>query len=130
MMPERDLQSQRPPIGLLLSDDLLFSSRITGTAEALGLQVRTVRTSEALVLQAAQEQPTCVLLDLQNPGLDIADVVARLKALGPPPLLVAYGSHVEAATLHKARESGCDRVMPRSQFVEELAKALPAWIER
>jgi CheY-like chemotaxis protein len=116
------------PIGLVLSDDLLFSSRITGTAEALGLSVRTVRTSAELIRQAEALRPTCVLLDLHNPGLDVSDLVARLKAFDPSPLLVAYGSHVEAATLHKARQAGCDRVMPRSQFVEELVQALPTWI--
>jgi CheY-like chemotaxis protein len=121
---------ENAPIGLVLSDDLLFSSRITGTAEALGLTVRTVRTSEELMRQAELARPTCVLVDLHNPGLDIVDVVLRLKAFGPPPLLVAYGSHVEAATLHNARKAGCDRVLPRSQFVEELPIALATWINR
>jgi CheY-like chemotaxis protein len=118
------------PIGLVLSDDLLFSSRITGTAEGLGLTVRTARTSDELMRQAELVRPTCVLLDLHNPGLDISDLVARLKTLDPPPLLVAYGAHVEAATLHKARQAGCDRVLPRSQFVEELVEALPTWVKR
>jgi CheY-like chemotaxis protein len=127
-MPEHDLQP--PPIGLILSDDLLFSSRITGTAEALGLTVRRVRGSDELIRQAELVRPTCVLLDLHNPGLDVVAVVARLKALDAPPLLVAYGSHVDATTLHQAREAGCDRVLPRSQFVEELAAALPQWINR
>ncbi len=129
-MPDSDTQPESPPSGLVLSDDLLFSSRITGTAEALGLHVRTVRTSDALLQQAEQARPTCVLVDLHNPGLQIADLVTRLKALTPPPLLVAYGSHVEAATLHQARAAGCDRVLPRSQFVAELADTLATWIKR
>src|SRR5438128_2404439 len=115
-----------PGTALLLSDDLLFHSRITGTAEKLGLSIQTVRTAAELLAKAQQLQPVCVLLDLHNPGLDIASVVSQLKAQSPPPLLVAYGSHVEAATLHKAREAGCDRVLPRSQFVEELPLALPS----
>ena len=31
-------------VGLLLSDDLIFTSRIIGTARALGLEVRQART--------------------------------------------------------------------------------------
>jgi CheY-like chemotaxis protein len=110
---------------LLLCDDLLFRSRITGTAEALGLTVHTVRTADELLRQAEEHPPACVLLDLHNPGLVVADVVARLKQQDPPPRIIAYGSHVEAATLRQAREAGCDRVLPRSQFVEEL----PTWFE-
>lgn len=114
--------------GLLLSDDLLFSSRITGTAEKLGLTVHTVRSADELWRQAAQVLPRCVLLDLQNPGLQIEAVVGQLKALDPAPMLVAYGSHVDAATLRQAREAGCDRVLPRSQFVEELPLTLSTWL--
>jgi CheY-like chemotaxis protein len=114
--------------GLLLSDDLLFGSRITGTAGKLGLTVHIVRSADELLRQAEQVRPSCVLLDLQNPGLQIEAVAAKLKALIPPPLLVAYGSHVDAATLHRARDAGCDRVLPRSQFVEELPHALSHWL--
>jgi hypothetical protein len=44
------------------------------------------------------------------------------------PRVIAYGSHVEAATLHAAREAGCDLVLPRSRFVEELPVSLGAWL--
>ena len=117
-----------PPAALLLSDDLLFRSRITGTADALGLTVHTVRTADELLRQAETLRPACVLLDLHNPSLDVAAVVGRLKEQRPAPRVIAYGSHVEAATLRRAREAGCDRVLPRSQFVEELPQALPAWL--
>jgi CheY-like chemotaxis protein len=119
-----------PAIGLLLSDDLLFGSRITGTAEALGLLIRVARTVGELLRQAGELRPVCVLLDLHHPELVIADVVARLKALEAPPCIVGYGSHVDAATLHAARQAGCDRVLPRSRFVEELPRALPSWYGR
>src|SRR5436309_10429117 len=96
--------------GLLLTDDLLFGSRITGTAEALGLRIRTARTATALHALAEQERAACVLLDLHNPGLRIDDAVRQLKQLEPAPFLVGYGSHVDAPTLRAAREAGCDLV--------------------
>jgi CheY-like chemotaxis protein len=113
---------------LLLSDDLLFRSRITGTAEALALKVAVARTAEDLLRLAEQYRPSCVLIDLHNPGLAIADAVTRLKQLQPAPRIIAYGSHVDAATLRQAREAGCDRVLPRSQFVDELPRALATWM--
>ncbi len=115
-------------IGLLLSDDLLFRSRITGTADLLGIAVHTVRSADELLWQAVALQPACVLIDLHTPGLVIADVVSALKGMSRPPRIIAYGSHVEAATLRAAREAGCDRVLPRSQFVEELPRELPGWM--
>src|SRR5262245_36107337 len=88
------------PLGLLLSDDLMFTSRITGTARDLGLVVKVARSSEALVNLARQQTPRCVLIDLSNPGLILADLLRQLaEACAPMPHFVAYGSHVDAETL-------------------------------
>ena len=117
------------PVGLLLSDDLIFSSRITGTARALGLAVEPARSAEALVELARQQAPRCVLLDLANPGLVLGGLLRQLAEVCPVlPRVVAYGSHVDTATLRAAREAGCDPVLPRSKFVEELPRALPEWL--
>lgn len=118
-----------PPPGLLLSDDLLFTSRITGTAHGLGLRVLPARTSDALLELARRERPAGVLIDLANPGLDLPDLLARLQdTRGERPRVVAYGSHVDAATLRAARAAGCDPVLPRSKFVEDLPRELPRWL--
>jgi CheY-like chemotaxis protein len=114
--------------GLLLSDDMLFISRITGTARSLGLEIKPTRSAANLLAQANAQAPACVLIDLQNPGLDIAALVRDLKSAGSP-YIVGYGSHVDAATLKVAREAGCDLVLPRSKFVEELATELPRWMQ-
>jgi CheY-like chemotaxis protein len=115
--------------GLLLSDDLLFTSRVSGTATALGLTVQSARSAAALVELARAAPPRCVLIDLHNPGLDLSALLRDLAAVCPqPPRTIAYGSHVEAATLHAAREAGCDLVLPRSRFVEELPVSMATWM--
>ena len=53
---------------LVLSDDLLDSSRIAGHARAAGLEAVTCRDSAAL-LAALDRRPALALLDLHNPGL-------------------------------------------------------------
>ncbi|HZT80486.1 MAG TPA: response regulator [Gemmataceae bacterium] len=117
------------PLGLLLSDDLLFTSRITGVGRDLGLTVRAARSAEALEALARQQAPTCVLLDLANPGLSVPDLVRRLgEACAARPFVVAYGSHIDAAGLRAAREAGCDLVLPRSAFVEQLPHRLAEWL--
>jgi CheY-like chemotaxis protein len=114
--------------GILLSDDLMFTSRITATARALGVTVQTARSVEALD-QLLQQQPRCLLVDLGHPGLDIAALVAQVRErCSLVPNIVAYGSHVDTATLRQAREAGCNVVLPRSKFVEELPTALAAWM--
>jgi DNA-binding NarL/FixJ family response regulator len=119
------------PQGLLLSDDLIFTSRVTGTAKALGLEVQAARSAAALLELARRHAPRCVIVDLHNPGLDLPALLRDLAgACVVRPGVVAYGSHVEAATLHAARTAGCDLVLPRSRFVEDLPIALPEWLSR
>ena len=115
-------------VGLLLSDDLMFTSRITATARQLGLELRSAAAQAALEQLAERLAPRCVILDLANAGLDVAALLRRLREVCPmPPFVVGYGSHVDTATLRAAREAGCDLVLPRSKFVEELPRALPEW---
>jgi DNA-binding NarL/FixJ family response regulator len=117
------------PVGYLLSDDLMFTSRITGTATALGLAVKPVRSLAALESLVQRAPPRCLLIDLSVAGPGLADFLQRLREAGSPmPRVVAYGSHVDSAMLRGARELGCDPVLPRSKFVEELPRALAQWM--
>ena len=123
------MSEKKPSLGLLLSDDLIFTSRIIATARAQGLTIKASRSVEALDALARQQAPSGVLLDLGNPGLDVPDLIARLRAACPVmPRVVGYGSHVDAAGLRAARAAGCDLVLPRSAFVEQLPAALPEWL--
>ena len=115
--------------GLMLCDDLIFFSRVSGTARAAGLVMKQVRTADAMLNAARQAPPNCVILDLQNEGLDLAALLAQLReACLAMPRTVAFGSHVEAETLRAARRLGCDLVMPRSQFAEQLDGSLKDWL--
>jgi len=116
------------PVGLLLSDDMIFTSRITGTATALGTAIRPARTPALLAALAQEHSPHCVILDLSNPGLVIGETVQAIKTAAPHAFVVAYGSHVDTAALRAAREAGCDVVLPRSRFVEDLPRLLPSWL--
>jgi DNA-binding NarL/FixJ family response regulator len=106
----------------------MFTSRITGTARDLGLAVRPARSADVLLDLARKQPPRCVLIDLANPGLILTDLLRQLGEVCPVmPRVVAYGSHVDTATLKAARAAGCDPVLPRSRFVEDLPRELPHW---
>ena len=126
-MSEPTTASPGPP-GLLLCDDLIFASRIAGTARTLGLEVRQVRALDRLPDLAGRLQARCVIVDLAYPGLDLPELMRRLGETGAPPRVVAYGSHVDAESLRAARVAGCAPVLPRSKFVEDLSHELAGWL--
>ena len=91
--------------------------------------MRQARSAAALLEQAKQEPPGGVILDLHAEGLDVPALLAGLRDACPVmPRVVAFGSHVEADTLKAARAAGCDKVMPRSQFVKVLESDLAEWL--
>jgi len=111
------------PHGLLLTRDLMFTSKITSTAASLGLRIDTVGTMEQLRLRVAEAPPRVVFLDLNCPDIDPARVVAALPSADHP-RVIAFGSHVDEAKLNEARSAGCDDVLPRSKFSATLPELL------
>jgi hypothetical protein len=59
-----------------------------------------------------------VVIDLHAQRLDWREAVRLARERSLP--LLAFGRHTEASLLREAREAGCDRVVPRSTFVEEM----------
>ncbi|HVK12311.1 MAG TPA: hypothetical protein VM597_26395, partial [Gemmataceae bacterium] len=112
---------------LLLSDDLLDASRVVGHGRAVGVTVVQCRTAEVLSAAAARD-PACVILDLHNPGLDVTAIAGRFHEAGVR--VVGFGSHVDFARLKAARQAGCEEVLPRSAFFEDLEGKLAKWAAR
>jgi DNA-binding NtrC family response regulator len=115
-------------IGYLLSDDMMFTSRITGTARDLGFEIKVARSQDGLESMIRSQPPSAVVIDLAHPGLNLAGLLTSAKAVNPGVTVVAYGSHVDSETLKEARKAGCNLVLPRSQFAERLPDLLPKWL--
>lgn len=112
---------------LLLCDDLIFTSKVTATARAVGVPVSVARTTIGLLAKVEAQPPACVILDLHNPTLLVSELLPQLRAAVPAVHVVGFGSHVDVIALKAARAAGCHEVLPRSQFAEELETRLPGW---
>lgn len=115
------------PAGLLLSRDLIFTSKVTGTAQALGHRV--IVAGNIALVRAILERwaPVVVFVDLAAGDLVGSPSLLQYQEVAPPGTpFVAFGSHVDTEALAAARAAGCDPVLPRSRFTVEL----PALIQR
>ena len=109
--------------GLLLTRDLMFTSKITSTAASLGLRIEVVATAEQLRLRSVETPPVAVFLDLNLPDLDPSRIVADLSNEDRP-RVIAFGSHVDETRLSQARTAGCDDVLARSRLSASLPELL------
>ena len=112
---------------ILVSTDLIRESRIAEGGRALGYEVQTASTIDALSTALASTRPDLLILDLQAEGAPWREVIelARRAGDGGVPVL-AYGQHTKPKLLRAARVAGCDLAVPRSKLVDEL----PQLIER
>ena len=115
------------PTGILLSRDLIFTSKVTGTARELGYRVMTAGNLALAQAIIEEWQPRVVFVDLAAGELAAPGALLALQRLaGAETPFVAFGSHVDTPALAAARAAGCAEVMPRSKFSAEL----PALIRR
>ena len=111
--------------------DLMFTVKIQEAAKRAGLEPVFVKSKEK-ALEQARTEPAVVILDLNNSSLDVLDVIAELKAQddtrGIP--LLGFVSHVQADLKQAAQQKGCDTVLPRSAFAQNLPAILKRYAER
>jgi CheY-like chemotaxis protein len=118
------------PAGLLLSRDLIFTSKITGTARELGHRVMVAGNSALALAMIEQWRPKVVFVDLAAGDLvSTPALIAYQKAAAPGTPFVAFGSHVDTDALTAARDAGCDPVLPRSKFSSELPDLIRRYFE-
>ncbi len=107
-------------------EDLLFRSKISETANTLGIEATFPRSPKKLVEQATRFAPDLLVLDLNSARFEPLELLERLKsdeATRDIPV-VGFLSHVQKDLALAARDSGCDRVMARSAFTKDLPKIL------
>ena len=108
------------PSAVLLSRDLIFNSKITGTARELGHRILVAGTVPLAQEMLAQWRPKVVFVDLSAGDLAEPAAIIAFRAIAPESRFIAFGSHVDTARLDAARDAGCDSVLPRSKFTATL----------
>ena len=109
---------------LLISPDLMFTSKVTGTATAVGRRAAVAPNLDS-ALGRIDDETQIVIVDLgMRPPLTTDQLSALRARLDPEAQLIAYGSHVDVDLLESAAAAGCDPVLPRSEFVRRLPELL------
>lgn len=113
-------------IVLAIVDDMFFASKIRATAEAVGVEVKFVRSIEKLIETAREVKPGLVVVDLHNSKLDPVAVGTELKSNEDlrQVRLLGFFSHVQTDLQRNAMAAGYDQVIPRSVFARDLGQIL------
>jgi CheY-like chemotaxis protein len=110
-------------------DDLFFLAKIQETARKLNVKVDFVKTEQdvldRLTGENGQSKPALVIVDLNSTSIKPLTVAHKLKArFKRDTNIIGFLSHLQGDLKMKAVEAGCDMVVPRSAFSQNLPQIL------
>lgn len=109
---------------LIVTNDLIFGTRIAGAAKSAEWSCQRAATAAAAAaacLDSAEAGgPALAFVDVEALGAAAPEAVRAIKEKNPAIRVVAFYSHVNAAAGEAVRNAGADTVLPRSQFVQSL----------
>jgi CheY-like chemotaxis protein len=109
---------------LFFSSDLVFSSRLAGAGQRLGVPVSAVSSLDAAVARMHGDAIGLVILDLSTANIDPQSAVSRLRESQPDLAVVAYAPHVHEDRLRAAAAAGCTEVLTRGQLDRQIDELL------
>lgn len=108
-------------------DDLFFLAKIQETARKLNVRVNFVKPEKEVLdsITGADEKPSLIIFDLNSTAAKPLTVIPKLKAkLKKATNIIGFLSHVQGDLKVKALDAGCDMVLPRSAFSQNLPQLL------
>ncbi len=110
-------------------EDLFFTAKIQETARKLGVKVAFIKNEKeqiaALTAGVDEERPGLIVFDLNNANAKPLTLIPKLKTkLKKSTSIVGFLSHLQGDLKAKAVEAGCDTVMPRAAFSQNLPNLL------
>ncbi len=125
-LPERD-ENAAPRIFAFV-EDLFFLAKMQEISRKLNVKVEFVKTDKDIVDRVRNngtERPSLIIFDLNNANAKPLVTIPKLKReLKKGTTIIGFLSHVQGDLKLKALEAGCDMVLPRSAFSQNLPQLL------
>ncbi|MBN9615637.1 MAG: response regulator [Acidobacteriales bacterium 59-55] len=110
-------------------EDLFFVAKIQETARKLGVKIAFIKNDKESITQLTggeeEDRPGLIVFDLNNANAKPLTLIPKLKTkLKKSTSIVGFLSHLQGDLKAKAVEAGCDTVMPRAAFSQNLPNLL------
>jgi len=127
--PPPPIKEDAPIRIYLFVEDLFFFAKINESARKLGIKVAFVKNDPETVTKITEgpeeERPSLIVFDLNNAAAKPMTLIPKIKSkLKKGTSVIGFLSHLQGDLKAKAVEAGCDIVMPRSAFSQNLPTLL------
>jgi hypothetical protein len=113
----------------LFIEDLFLTAKINEAARKLGVKVAFVKNDKEALAELTsgedENKPSLIVFDLNNANAKPLTTIPKLKGkLKRSASIIGFLSHLQGDLKAKAVEAGCDVVMPRAAFSQNLPNLL------
>ncbi|RRA47981.1 response regulator [Acidipila sp. EB88] len=127
--PVATLLENAPTRILCFIEDLFVVAKMQETARKLGVKVRFCKaekeTLAGITDSPEAERPSLIVFDLNNLNAKPLTVIPKLKSkLKRGTSIIGFLQHIQGDLKLKAIEAGCDSVMPKAAFSQNLPNLL------
>ena len=97
--------SKTPLVVAVVEDDPPSRTALSRLLRAAGFEPALFESAEAYI--DAAPTPTCIVVDVQLPGMSGIELQQRLRAAGPAPPIIVTTSRREDVIRERAQQNGC-----------------------
>ncbi len=122
--------SESVPLVRIVDDDASFLTAVARMLRAAGFQVKTFTSATEFLRQPELDQPGCVIVDLQMPGLSGLELQAALAKLGYALPVIFLTGQGDIPTTVQAMRLGAEDFLTKLAPKEALLDAVNRAISR
>lgn len=125
-----NLQREDAPTRIVcFIEDLFVVAKMQETARKLGVKVQFLKAEKEVLATLTDapeaERPSLIVFDLNNAAAKPLTVIPKLKSkLKRGTSIIGFLQHIQGDLKLKAIEAGCDSVMPKAAFSQNLPNLL------
>jgi FixJ family two-component response regulator len=114
----------------IVDDDPSVREGLSSLIRSAGLQVETFESAQEFLARPGAEAPSCLVLDLQLPGLSGLDLQKRMAEVGMQIPIVFLTGHGNIPASVQAMKAGAVEFLTKPFAEQDLLRAIQEAVER
>jgi DNA-binding NtrC family response regulator len=119
-----------PPLVYVIDDDASMRDTLSDLLRSVGLRVQTFGSAQEFLRHQQPEEPSCLLLDVQLPGLSGLELQEELARRGSPLPIIFLTGHGDIPMTVRAMKAGAIEFLTKPFRDEDLLQAIDQALQR
>ena len=129
-MPAQTLQSDPPPVVLVVDDDLSVRNAVVNLIRSLGMRAEMFGSASEFLALEPPDAPCCLIVDIRMPGMSGLDFQKKLAAIDINIPIIFVTAHGDVPMTVRAMKAGAVEFLTKPFRDQDLLDAVRVALER